>query len=184
MRKYLSIAALLVMVSVFLTACGLSDAEQKYNSGTDKLNKNDLDGALTDLNEAIRLDPNLAVAYMNRGALYLNKGDNDKAIEDSTKAIDLKLARVEDQATNLSNRSAAYSNKSDFGNALADAEEAIKIKSDFGFAYFARGIARAQMSPQDKEGAIADFKKVIELAKDSPQAKQAQQNIDLLQAAP
>jgi tetratricopeptide (TPR) repeat protein len=184
MRKYLSIVALLVMVSVFLTACGLSEAETKYNSATDKLKANDNDGALADFNEAIRLDANLAVAYMNRAVVWIRKQDFDQAIADSSKAMELKLSRIEDQVTNLSNRSSSYSQKGEFGKALADAEEAIKLKSDYPFAYYARGLARAQMSPSDKEGAIADFKKVIELAKDSQEAKQAQELIDRLQATP
>jgi tetratricopeptide (TPR) repeat protein len=184
MRKYLSIVALLVMVSVFLTACGLSEAETKYNSGTDKFNKKDIDGALADFNEAIRLDPNLAVAYMNRGAVYLSKGDYDKGIEDSTKALDLKLSRTEDQATAYSNRGAAYAAKGDHAKALADAEEAIKIKSDHASGYLVRGLAKAQMTPQDKDGAIADLKKVIELSKDSSEGQAAQQLLTQLEAAP
>lgn len=183
MRKYLSIVALLLLVSVILTACGLSDAEQKYNSGTDKFNKGDVDGALADFDEAIKLDPNLAVAYMNRAAVWIKKQDYDKAITDSSKAVDLKLSRVEDQATNLSNRGAAYAAKGDFTNGLADAEAAIKVKDNHASAYLVRGVCRLQ-GQQDKEGAIADLKKVIELSKDSEEGKAAQQILDTLQAAP
>ncbi len=180
--KRLKIVGLLLLVSVGLTACGLSDAETKYNSGTDKYNKKDLDGAMADFNEAIKLDPNLAVAYMNRGAVFATKGDFDKAIEDETKALDLKLSKVEDTATAYTNRAAAYISKKDFDKALADAEEAVKAKADYSKAYLLRGLAHAGKG--DKAGAVTDLKKVIELAKDSEEAKVAQQALDQIQATP
>ncbi|HKP54778.1 MAG TPA: tetratricopeptide repeat protein [Chloroflexia bacterium] len=180
MRKYLSIVALLLLVSVTLTACGLSEAETKYNAGTDKFNAGDIDGALADFNEAIRLDPNLAVAYMNRGAVWATKNEPDKAIEDETKALDLKLSRVEDQATALVNRAGAYAAKGDFDKGIADADEAIKVRSDYSKAFYIRGICN--MSKQQNDAAITDFKKVIELAKDSSEGKAAQQYLDQLQA--
>jgi tetratricopeptide (TPR) repeat protein len=177
--KRLQIVALMLLVSVGLTACGLSEAETKYNSGTEKFNNKDMDGALADFNEAIRLDPNLALAYMNRGAIYASKNEFDKAIEDETKAIELKLAKTEDQSTAYSNRAAAYAGKGDFDKALADADEAIKIKPDSSKAYFIRGATRA--SKGDNEGAIADFQKVVELSKDSAEGQAAQQYLDQLQ---
>ena len=109
---------MLLLVSVGLTACGLSDAETKYNSGTEKYNAKDLDGALADFNEAIRLDPNLAIAYMNRGAVYASKSDFDNTIADETKALDLKLDKTGDQATAYTNRAVGYLGKQDFDNAV------------------------------------------------------------------
>ena len=180
--KRLQIVVLLLLVSVGLTACGLSEAETKYNSGTEKFKSKDMDGALADFNEAIRLDPNMALAYMNRGVIYVSKNELDKAIEDETKAIDLKLAKTEDQATAYSNRATAYLAKGDSGKALADADEAIKIKPDSSKAYLVRGSSRANNG--DNEGAIADFQKVLELAKDSDEGRAAQQLLSQLQPTP
>ncbi|MFP6620639.1 MAG: tetratricopeptide repeat protein, partial [Pirellulaceae bacterium] len=39
------------------------------------------------LRKAIELDPQLVMAYYNRGAAYYNQGELDKAIVDLTKAI-------------------------------------------------------------------------------------------------
>jgi tetratricopeptide (TPR) repeat protein len=47
------------------------------------------DRAIADFNEAIRLDPNTAPAYRNRGDAYRNKGDKDRAIHDYNQAIGL-----------------------------------------------------------------------------------------------
>ena len=180
--KRLQIVVLLLLVSVGLTACGLSEAETKYNSATEKLNKQDMDGALADFNEAIRLDPNLAIAYMNRGVIYASKGEFDKAIGDETKAIELKPEKTEDQATAYSNRGTAYLAKGDLDKALADVEEAIKIKSDNAKAYLLRGSVHSGKG--DTEGAITDFKKVIELSKDSAEGQAAQKLLDQLQPTP
>jgi tetratricopeptide (TPR) repeat protein len=44
--------------------------------------KRDYDRAIADYTQAIRLDPNLALAYLSRGAAYGNKGGYDRAIAD------------------------------------------------------------------------------------------------------
>jgi tetratricopeptide (TPR) repeat protein len=181
MKRLFSLA-LLAIVTLALAGCGLSPAEEKYNSGTDKYNKGDLDGALADYNEAIRLDPNLAIAYMNRGAVYAARNEFDMAIEDSTKALELKLSKVEDQATAYTNRGAAYVGNGELDKAIADTDEAIRLKSDYAKAYYVRGVAYANQ--QDKEKALADLKKVLELSKDSQEGQAAQQAIDQLEQMP
>ena len=181
MKRLLSLALMLVALAG-LVGCGLSAAEEKYNSGTEKFNKGDLDGALADFDEAVRLDPNLAAAYMNRGAVYAAKNEYDKSIEDSTKAIDLKPSKTDDLATAYSNRGAAYIGKGEFDKAIADADEALKIKSDYAKPYFVRGFA--YYNKDDNEKALADLKKVVELAKDSQEGQAAQQVIDQLEQAP
>jgi tetratricopeptide (TPR) repeat protein len=56
--------------------------------------KDDLDRAIADYGEAIRLDPEYAEAYYGRGLTYRNKGDLERAIADYSEAIrlDPKLA--------------------------------------------------------------------------------------------
>jgi Flp pilus assembly protein TadD len=44
------------------------------------------DRAIADFTQAIRLDPNNAKAYRERGLAYNNKGDYDGAIGDCTQA--------------------------------------------------------------------------------------------------
>jgi Flp pilus assembly protein TadD len=48
--------------------------------------KGDQDKAIADYNEAIRLKPENARAYFNRGIAYQAKGDLDKAEQDFAKA--------------------------------------------------------------------------------------------------
>ena len=49
--------------------------------------RGDRDKAIADYTEAVRLDPEYAVAYCNRGLAYSKKGDHDEAIADFTAAI-------------------------------------------------------------------------------------------------
>jgi tetratricopeptide (TPR) repeat protein len=63
-------------------------------------NKGEYDRAIADLNDAIRLDPNLAFAYTNRGFSYNNKDECDRAIADLSNAIRLDP-----------NSAAAYNNR-------------------------------------------------------------------------
>jgi tetratricopeptide (TPR) repeat protein len=51
--------------------------------------KGDIDGAIVDFTQAIRLAPNLAEAYFNRAAAWTAKGDNDDALADYDETIRL-----------------------------------------------------------------------------------------------
>ena len=51
--------------------------------------KGDLDSALADYNDAIRLDPTYERAYDDRGNVYRRKGDLDRALADYNQAIHL-----------------------------------------------------------------------------------------------
>ena len=54
---------------VVLSACGgASKAEQHNNTGVDLAEQERLEDSIADFNEAIRLDPEFALAYSNRGS--------------------------------------------------------------------------------------------------------------------
>ena len=55
--------------------------------------KKDPDHALSDCNEAIKVDPNYAAAYINRGNAYLNKSDFDHAFAKCSSAGDRSGSR-------------------------------------------------------------------------------------------
>ena len=58
--------------------------------------KNDLDKALADYTEAIRIDPNNASAYSGRAKVWNAKGEFDKAIDDYNEA-----SRLEDRLASV-----------------------------------------------------------------------------------
>jgi len=76
--------------------------------------KGDVEGALQDYNEAIRLNPEYAEAYNHRGVARYAKGDMEGALQDYNEAIRLKP----DYVKALNNRGVArQSRRSDFSAA-------------------------------------------------------------------
>ena len=74
------------------------------------------DAAIVACNEAIRLNPKDAGAYLNRGVEWSAKGDNDRAIADFNEAI-----RLNPQLANAYyNRALYWENKGDLAQALTD----------------------------------------------------------------
>ena len=82
-----------------------------------------IDRALADFNEAIRIDPQQAKAFNNRGYAYELKGDLDHAIADFDEAIRLDP----NYAGALNNRGGAYVAKLDPDRAIPDLDEAIRL---------------------------------------------------------
>lgn len=119
--------------------------------------KGDNDRAMADLNEAIRLDPKLAMALNNRGAAYNEQGDNDRAIADYDAAIriDPKFAMA------FQNRGNAYHDKGDLDRAIADYNVAIRLDPKFATAFQNR--AGAYHDKGDNDRAVADYGEAIRL---------------------
>jgi tetratricopeptide (TPR) repeat protein len=125
--------------------------------GAQALEQNDYDLAIDCLSLAIRLDPNLAVAYHNRAFAYFEKGEFDKAIADCNEAI-----RVDPNlALAYNNRGNAYRIKGEFDKAIADYSEAIRLDPNLVAAYGNRGFAYDAKGEFDK--AIADYSEAIRL---------------------
>jgi tetratricopeptide (TPR) repeat protein len=59
------------------------------NRGVGYTFKNEVERAIADYNEAIRLDPNLADAFTARGNVYGEKGEIERALADYNEAIRL-----------------------------------------------------------------------------------------------
>ena len=120
----------------------------------------DLDHALADYNEAIRLDPRYDVAYHNRGRAYYIKREFDLAIADYGEALRInprsRLAYVD--------RGLAWFAKHDANRAIADYTEAVKIDPKDGYAFNMRGMAYRVIG--DTAHAVADHSEAIRLAPD------------------
>jgi tetratricopeptide (TPR) repeat protein len=131
------------------------------NRGVDRTARGDLDGAISDFDEAIRLDPD-ADAFYNRAIARTAKGDLDGAISDYDEAIRLKP----DYAQAFYNRALARTAKGDLDGAISDYDEAIRLKPDYPEAFYNRALARTAKG--DLDGAINDLQRGRELAPDDP----------------
>jgi len=83
----------------------------------------DLQNALENYNQAIRLAPNNGEFYVNRGATYARLGDITNAIKDMTNGINIKP----DHAVGYLNRSVMYNQQGNYPKALEDIESYLKL---------------------------------------------------------
>jgi len=86
---------------------GFSDASAYNERGLVWYERKSLDRAIADFNQALKINPNLVDALINRGSALRSKGDLDRAIADFDEAI-----RIDSNAaTALHNRTLVRSDK-------------------------------------------------------------------------
>ncbi len=120
----------------------------------------DYDGAIADLDEAIRLQPGVALFWRHRGMIRAFKGDYDRALADLDESIRLDPAA----ADGYNKRAQVRSRKKDYDGTLADSEEAIRREPRNGDHYGQRAnvwFARGQFAK-----AWADLDKAVQLNPD------------------
>jgi len=126
--------------------------------------KGHLEEATEHYNQVLKLNPNLAEAYFNRGFAYDKLNQYERAIEDYNRAIELNP-----EFTDAYNgRGVAYGEKGGFDSAIEDFDKAIEFNPDSVGAYSNRGAAYYMKGEFDT--AIADFNKAIELNPESAAA--------------
>ena len=174
------------------------------NRGHGFTEKRELDRALADLDEALRIDAAYPCALSNRGRVYAFKRDLDRAIADYTTVIKLApdvLAYI--------NRGNAYRDSEQLDRAAADYAAAIKLAPTDARGWRNRGMIRlfqgdnkggiadydkalqydpadvyswnnrgqAKLRVGDKQGAIADFRKALQLRPDLDTARESLQRL-------
>ena len=113
--------------------------------------------AIKDFNEAIRLNPNYAEAYNDRGVAKYDLGKYSESIEDYNRAIQLNSSFF----GAYSNRGLVKVKIGKYKEAIEDYNEAIKLNPDYAGAYYNRGLAKIKLNQHNE--AIFDFEKAVEL---------------------
>ncbi len=114
--------------------------------------------AIAAYDEAIRLKPDYAEAYNNRGNANDKLGHREDAIADYNQAIQLKP----NYAKAYYNRGAVKAKLGHREDAIADYNQAIQLKPDFAEAYYNRGDTKSELGRIDE--ARQDFEKARDLA--------------------
>ena len=113
--------------------------------------------AIERFTKAIEINPQLSIAYNNRGVAYRRQGDIDLAIQDYDRAIELNPY----SARAYNNRGVAYRRQGNRNDAIQDFNKAIELNPDHARAYYSRGVAYRQQGNHNL--AVQDFNKAIEL---------------------
>jgi lipoprotein NlpI len=126
--------------------------------------KGDLDTAISNFNEAIKIDPKYAPAYESRAYAEALQHKLDVAIVDYSQAIaiDPKYADA------LYNRGVAKGESGDLDGALADFNATIEANPKYVTAYYNRG--HVKYFKGDLDGTISDLNQAIALDANSPYA--------------
>jgi tetratricopeptide (TPR) repeat protein len=142
----------------------LSHAKAYNNRGNARMAAGDREGAFSDYNRAIELDPNYALAYYNRGFLRYQLGEREGALADYNRAIALEAGN----AFAYYNRGIVRYELGDRSGAVDDYSQAIALNPTLTLAYYNRGIARYYLG--DKKAALEDYERAIALDSNYPPA--------------
>ncbi len=154
MTASLIIAAVTLLTIAYATAGpGPKSATGYANRGSEKLTRNDLNGAIADFTRAIELEPGFTFWRLSRGDAKSAKGDFDGAIADYSRIIEIDPQ----DAPAYEHRSYARKAKGDVDGAIADKALSNEKYADF---YHARGNSVKKLNRFDD--AIADFTRAIE----------------------
>ena len=133
-----------------------NNIETLYNSAIQKINNNDFEGSLADINNLIRIDPNVGQAYYLRGYLTLYyKKNPEVALKDFTTNLQMNP----DDLNSLFLRAECYEHLGINQNAIVDYTQILRKDSKSLYAYYRRGICKANLD--DKLGAIKDYDYII-----------------------
>lgn len=117
----------------------------------------EFDKAIDDCNEALRLEPQCAMAFDRRAQALTGKGKLEEALADFEKAIEL----TPEYASTYTHRARAWLRKGDLERTLADCNEALKREPSLSVAHYFRGRVWSRKAATEK--AIASYTKALML---------------------
>jgi tetratricopeptide (TPR) repeat protein len=120
------------------------------------MNAGNFDKAISDYNEAIRLDPNDFAVHWHRGIAYYHHADYEKAISDFTELIRLDPNR----ACGYYFRGTVYDKRGDFDRAINNYNNAIRVEPNYAAAYWGRGFSYLHTNSAKAEADFAAAKRL------------------------
>jgi tetratricopeptide (TPR) repeat protein len=131
-----------------------------HNRGLAFAAKGNLDQAISDVSQGIRLDPQRAYRWQERGELYTRQGKYQQAIADITEAIRRDSTP---RAFRFHSRGEAYRGLGDLPRAIADFTEAIRVAPEArSFRYHDRGNALRDVGQHIS--ALGDYEIALKMA--------------------
>lgn len=118
----------------------------------------DYEHALSDLDEAVALEPRMVAAYLHRGRVRQSRGEHSQALTDDNEA----LARFPRFARAYYQRALLREEQGALGEALADLDRAVSLPDSPAHAYYRKGVIHEQMG--QPEQALAAFRHFLRVA--------------------
>ena len=125
-------------------------------SGEEKTELEDYDGAISDFNKALEINPNYPRAYRIRGATKFQLKDYSGAISDYNKALTIN---PEDADSFFLRGVLKLIELEDYDGAISDLNKAIEINPEDVDAYVNRGNAKLKLD--NSAGALSDYNKAL-----------------------
>lgn len=157
---------LLPQVLWALPQAKLTEAQVHNNQGNDLYGKDQLDAAIAEFRQAIRLEPNFAVAHLNLGRALDDKGDFDGAISEYREALRL------DPKNESAHRflGVTLAEKNDWDGEIAEEREALRLNRASAFAHEFLGVGLGKKG--DWDGEITEEREAVRLNPKSDTAHQ------------
>lgn len=144
--------AFVVAVSPENTPEKIAQAEEQITQGMDWARRGDAQRAISSFDEAIKLAPEMAQAYHQRGKAYSILDRREQAIQDFDDAI-----RLDPQnAQVFFSRGVSLDVLGEYQRAKSDYDEAIRLDPDDGVAYYNRTIVHTRLGMDREAQADAD----------------------------
>jgi len=165
-----------VLVVLFLCAHVLvenSRAEENLSEAAlvrralDRMRSGEYTCAVIDWTQALRLNPQLPLAYSNRGLAYAKLERYDQAISDFTRALELETNNPD----TYFKRANAFFDRGSYREAVEDYSRAIDRDPTLFRAYYNRCDARERVG--EKELALQDCTRALELEPSFDPARKA-----------
>ncbi|WP_298919013.1 tetratricopeptide repeat protein [uncultured Algimonas sp.] len=112
------------------------EAATRVNRGLLLMRKGDHAAALSDYAAALRIDPDLPEAHVNRGTALFHTGEMDAARDAYTRAIDLGIGKMPEA---LYNRALIHERQDNARAAYSDLKAALALRPDWDLAQRAIG---------------------------------------------
>jgi tetratricopeptide (TPR) repeat protein len=125
-----------------------NDVHKRFARALDFYLVQDLDNALTDLNEAIKCEPHFFLPYFNRAVVRYKQMEYQKVVQD-----------LEKKDKDVDSRPAMRG--ADHELVKRDLDKVIELAPDFVYAYYNRGNILAAL--KDYRAAIVDYDRALEL---------------------
>ena len=147
------------------------NAEAHHYLGLILMNLSEYNQAIEHLEEAIKLDPHFTDAHNVLGVVYRETKQYDKALREFQAALADKTYRTPEKIhLNLGN---LYLDQGVLSEAQKSFEKAVSLNPKYLLGYIGLGTTYQRMGKTDL--ATAQFRKVIELSPNGPEAERAKQ---------